>query len=121
MEKGNIIINIITTPSILNLKIITIKGTFDAVTSKQVDEKVLPLIEQEKSNVVLDLSNIDYVSSVGIMCLAQYQVLLNDKKRFLKFVKPSQPVLETLKIIGVAAKFEMFDSLEAAISSFQKK
>jgi len=121
MEKGTIIINIITTPSILNLKIITIKGTFDAVTSMQVDEKVLPVIEQEKTNVILDLSNIDYVSSVGIMCLAQYQVLLNDKKRFLKFVKPPQPVFDTLKIIGVASKFEMFDNLKAAISSFQKK
>lgn len=121
MGKSNIIINIITTPSILNLKIITIKGTFDAVTSMQVDEKVLPVIEQDKSNVILDLSNIDYLSSVGIMCLAQYQILLNDKKRFIKFVKPPQHVFDTLKIIGVAAKFEMFDNLKEAISSFKEK
>jgi len=121
MEKNNIIINIITTPSILNLKIITIKGTFDAVTSMRVDKKVLPVIEQEKSNVIIDLSNIDYLSSVGIMCLAQYQVFLNDKKRLLKFIKPPQPVFDTLRIIGFTTKFEMYDSLDAAISSFQKK
>ena len=121
MGKSNIIINIITTPSILNLKLITIKGTFDAVTSKQVDKKVLPVIEQENSDVIIDLSNIDYVSSVGIMCLAQYQVFLNDKKKLLKFVKPPHHVFETLRIIGVVTKFEMFDSLKEAISSFQKK
>lgn len=121
MRKSNIIINIITTPSILNLKVITIKGTFDAVTSNQVDEKVLPVIEQENSNVIIDLSNIDYLSSVGIMCLAQYQVFLNDKKKLLRFVKPPQHVFDTLRIIGVATKFEMFDSLKEAISSFQKK
>ena len=47
MKKSDIIINIRPTPSIPNLKIITIKGTFDAVTSMQVDKKILPVIELE--------------------------------------------------------------------------
>jgi anti-anti-sigma factor len=82
MRESNIIINIRAEPSIPNLKIITIKGTFDAVTSIQVDKKILPVIEQEKSNIILDLSSIDYLSSVGIMCLAQYLVFLNDAENY---------------------------------------
>lgn len=121
MEKGDITINITATPAISNVKIITIKGTFDAVTSMHVDKKVLPVIEQEKSNIIIDLSNVDYLSSVGIMCLAQYLVFLNEKKRLLKFVKPPQPVFDTLRIIGFATRFEMYDSREAAIDSLQKK
>lgn len=121
MQEKDIIINIRTEPSIPNLKIIAIKGTFDAVNSMQVDKKILPVIEQEKSNVILDLSNIEYLSSVGIMCLAQYLVFLTEKKRLLKFVKPPQHVFDTLRIIGFATKFEMYDSLEAAINSLQKK
>jgi anti-anti-sigma factor len=86
-----------------------------------VDKKLLPVIEQENSNVILDLSDIDYLSSVGIMCLAQYQIFLTEKQRLLKFVKPPQRVFDTLRIIGFTTKFEMYDSLDAAINSFQKE
>lgn len=121
MENINIVINIRPTPSVPNLKIVTIKGTFDAVTSMQVDKKMLPVIEQENSNVILDLSYIDYLSSVGIMCLAQYHIFISEKKRLLKFVKPPEHVFDTLRIIGFASKFEMFETLDAAINSFQTK
>ena len=121
MQESNISIHIRVEPSVPNLKIVTIKGTFDAVTSMQVDKKILPVIEQEKSNVIIDLSNVDYLSSVGIMCLAQYLVFLTEKKRLLKFVKPPQHVFDTLRIIGFATKFEMYDSREEAIDSLKTK
>jgi anti-anti-sigma factor len=121
MKESTITITIRTEPSVPNLKIITLKGTFDAVTSMQVDKKMLPMIEQEKSNVILDLSNVDYLSSVGIMCLAQYMVFLNTRNRALRFVKPPDHVFETLRIIGFGTKFEMYDTLEAVINSFKKK
>jgi anti-anti-sigma factor len=119
MQESNITITIRAVPSKPNLKIIAIKGTFDAVTSMQVDKKLLPIIEQEKSNIILDLSNVDYLSSVGIVCLAQYLVLLTEKKRIIKFVKPPDKVFETLTIIGFAKKLDMYDSIETAIASFR--
>ena len=119
MPESNISITIRAMPSKPHLKIIAIKGTFDAVTSMQVDKKVLPVIEQERSNIILDLSNVDYLSSVGIVCLAQYLVLLTEKKRILKFVKPPERVYETLKLIGFAKKLDMYDSMEAAIGSLK--
>ena len=54
------------------------------------------------------------------MCLAQYNIFLTEKQRLLKFVKPPQHVFDTLRVIGVASKLEMYDSLDAAINSFQK-
>jgi anti-anti-sigma factor len=119
MQESNITINIRSVPAKPNLKIIAIKGTFDAVTSMHVDKKVLPVIEQDNSNVIIDLSNVDYLSSVGIVCLAQYLVLLTEKKRILKFVKPPARVYETLTLIGFAKKLDMYDSIETAIGSFK--
>ena len=118
MEEHNVTITIEFSPSIPILKILTIKGTIDKVTSVQVDEKVLPIIEKEESNIILDLSNLDFLSSVGMMDLAKYLVLLTDKKRLLKLVKPSKPVYDTMAKMGFAKRFDMYDSLESAISSF---
>jgi anti-anti-sigma factor len=84
----------------------------------QVNGKVLPIIEKEETNIVLDLSNVDFLSSVGMMDLAKYLVLLTDKKRLLKLVKPSKPVYDTMVKMGFDKRFDIYDSVEAAISSF---
>ena len=119
MEDGTVRINIETYPSVPNIKIITIKGTIDKVTSVQVNEKVLLIIEKEEVNIILDLSKLDFLSSVGMMDLAKYLVLLTDKKRSFKLVKPSKPVYDTMAKMGVAKRFDMYDSIEEALRSFR--
>jgi anti-sigma B factor antagonist len=120
MADETVIINIETYPSIPNLKVITIEGNFDTVTAQQVDEKVLPIIEREKTNIILDISKIDYLSSIGILRLIKYSSFMTDDKRVLKFVKPPEHIYNTLLAAGVAAKFDIYNSvLEAAISSFR--
>jgi len=118
MKEGNITVTDEPAPSTPNLKILTIRGYFDTVTSKYVDEKVFPIIEGGKSNIILDLSSLEYLSSVGMLRLIKYSSTVIDKKRLLKFVKPTKHVYNSLKAAGVASRFDMYDSLEAAISSF---
>ena len=118
MEDRTVTITIEDASSIPNLRIIKIGGTIDKVTSLQVNEKVLPIIEKEETNIILDLSKLDFLSSAGMMDLAKYLVLLTDKKRLLKLVKPSKPVYDTMTKMGFEKRFDMYDSLEAAISSF---
>jgi anti-anti-sigma factor len=118
MEERNITINVESRPSIPELKIISINGILDTVTSKYVDEKVFPIIEEE-SNIIIVLTNLNYLSSIGINCLLKYLALLADKKRLLKLVKPPKHIYDTFVITGIAKRFDMYDSIETAIDSFQ--
>jgi len=118
MEEGYVRVNIETSSSIPNLKIITIDGNFDNVTSQQVDEKVLPIIEKEGSNIILDLSKLAYLSCPGMLCLIKYSTSMTDQKRILKLVKPSKYIYGTLVAAGIERHFDMYDSLEAAMGSF---
>jgi anti-anti-sigma factor len=120
MEDETVTINIETYPLIPNLKTITIEGNFDISTSQQVDEKVSPVIEREKTNIILDISKLNYLSSIAIRRLIEYQLFMTDEKRLLKLVKPPEHIYNTLVAAGVADKFDMYDSiLAAAISSFR--
>ena len=119
MKENTINITLSTSSSVANLKIITLEGIFDAFNCRQVDEKVLPLIEKEESNIVFDLSHIHYLSSTGIMCLLKYLVFLNDQKRFLKFVKPPKRVYTVLQDAGLSKKFDMYDNIDGAISTLR--
>ena len=118
MEERNITIAIEPSPSIPNLKIITIRGFFDTVTSKQVDEKVFPIIEKEESNIILDISNLEYLSSIGMLRLINYFKFMSNEMKLLKFVKPPKHIFSSLEAAGIAKHFDMYDSIEAAMSSF---
>ena len=118
MKDGICTISIDDAPSVPNLKIITVRGSVDIVTSKHVDEKVFPIIEKEGSNIILDLSNLEYLSCEGMMCLIKHSTFLTEKNRLLKLVKPPKYVYNALADAGIARYFDMYDSREAAISSF---
>jgi len=113
----HIAITIELSPSIPNLTIITMKGNLDLATSKYVDEKVLPVMETGESNFILDVSELDYLSSIGMMSLTKYQLLLTKEKRFLKLIKPPKPIYDTMTVFGFTKRFEIYDTVVEAISS----
>ena len=120
LEHGkNIAIAIEPSHSISNLKIITLKGYFDIGTSRYVDEKVLPLMETGETDFILDVSDLEYLSSIGMMSLTKYQLLLTKKKRFLKLIKPPKPICDVMATFGFTRRFEMYDSVVEAVSSLR--
>lgn len=102
----------------VDVQVITIKGSIDVVTAKDIDKKVLPVIEKGDSRIVLDLSNVDYMSSSGVMCLIKYFVYGNAKRCILKLVKPPNPVYHIIQITGVAKHFDICDSVDSALEKF---
>lgn len=119
MDDGNITVTIEHGSSLSNLKIVSINGTMDSMTTRQVDEKVFSLIDQDNSNIIFDLSNVAYLSSTGILCLLKYIVSFNDRRRLLKFVKPPHHIYNTFVASGIANKFDMYDSIEAAMTTLR--
>jgi anti-anti-sigma factor len=101
-----------------DIQVITIKGSIDSVTSKEVDEKVLPVIEKGTARIILDLSNVVYMSSLAIMSLVRYSVFASTKKCKIKFVKPPTQVYQTIVVTGVAKHLDTYDSVGSALEKF---
>jgi len=80
--------------------------------------KVLPVMELERINIILDISKLDYLSSIGMLCLIKYFTMMTNKMSLIKFIKPPKLVFNSLEVAGIAKHFNMYDSIEAAISLF---
>jgi anti-sigma B factor antagonist len=119
MEDKNISVTVEPFPSIPTLEIITITGTIDISTSKRADKTILSEIEKGDSHIIIDLSQLDYLSSIGMMSLTKYLIRSADKKILLKFVKPSKAIYNTMSFFGLTKRFDMYDSLEEAINTFR--
>jgi len=106
-------------PSIPNLKVIIIKGAIDGVSYEHVERMVLPVIEQEESNIILDLTNVDYLNSMGVMSIIKFHLLSTDKNRLCKIIKPPKFVYGILHVAGLTHHFDMYENMEAAISTLR--
>ena len=104
-----------TDPSTTDLKIIAIQGSMDAVSLSQIDEKVLPVIDEGLSDVIFDLTNLDFLSSIGMMKIIKYFITMTNKKRLFMLIKPPKSIYEALQTAGVARHLSMFDNREDAI------
>ena len=119
MENKNISVTVEPFMSITNLKIITIKGTIDISTSKSIDKTILSVIEKGDSHIIIDLSQLDYLSSIGMMSLTNYVLRSRAQMKMMKFIKPAKPIYDTMSVFGFTKRFDMYDSLEEAINTFR--
>jgi anti-sigma B factor antagonist len=119
MEDKNISVTVEPCPSIADLKIITIRGTIDISTSKRIDKTILSVIEKGDSHIIIDLSQLDYLSSIGMMSLTNYVLRSQVKMKMVKFIKPIKPIYDTMSVFGLTKRFDMYDNLKEAINTFR--
>jgi anti-sigma B factor antagonist len=77
--------------------------------------------EYEKGGryLVIDLSKVDSISSVGIRSIVSiYKRLLKDREKRLKLAAPNPYIHETLQIAGIDETIEVYDTVEAAVAAF---
>ncbi len=114
-----------------------IVGDIDANTYGQLEEQVRQAMQNGARDIVLDLTEVPYISSYGIRGISQIFNWLRDKSKdeddaalskglragnykacHLKLVNPSRRVLEVLTTTGVDMFLEIHKDLRQAIASF---
>jgi anti-anti-sigma factor len=95
-----------------------IEGRLDAVTVTELEETLFPFLDTNKANVLINLDDLDYISSAGlrVFLLAVKKVKAQDGK--IVFCSLSENVKEVFEITGLLSIFNIFDDNKAAINSF---
>jgi anti-sigma B factor antagonist len=99
---------------------VELKGRFDAQTALDVDVKLKELFTQGHTKIVVDLSQVDYISSSGLRvllgALKECRKICNGDCR-LAVIKPH--VKQIFEMAGFTQIFKIHDTVEEAIKSFQ--
>lgn len=91
-----------------------LKGRLDAATSKTVEEFLLKKIDAGEKRLVLDLSGLDYISSVGLRVFMMAAKRLKVVQGKIVVCALSAPIKQVFEIAGFTNLFPMFDTREAA-------
>jgi anti-anti-sigma factor len=103
--------------SIEGLKVTAIDGRIDSATAGDYETKLLDLLQDGRTAMVLDLAAVDYLSSAGIRVLLLLFKRAAALKLALAIARPQEHVAEILAIAGLDDVMPPQPSIAAAIQA----
>jgi len=102
-----------------NVPIVSVSGRIDATTYKDLESILNELIDQNKSDIVLNLEGVVYISSVGLRVLLAAQKKVRQKKGDVKLVSLQPFVREVFEMTGFNRLFSTYPNQGEALSGIK--
>ena len=102
-----------------NISVIKVGGYIDTTTSAELERALDRLLKSNNYNIVVDLGNVDYISSAGWGIFISEIKGIREKKGDLKLVNMIPDVYEVFELLEFHYILKAFDSLEEAVRDFQ--
>jgi anti-sigma B factor antagonist len=109
----------VTTIQYKHCDLIKAKGRIDSSTANQLAEALDAITNEGRFKIVLDLSEVEYMSSAGLRVLIGTQKLCKRYNRgeVMLTLVPKR-IYDALELAGFVPLFKFFDDLLAAVGSF---
>lgn len=95
--------------------VIAIEGRLDASTARDFEAAIMAAVGT--GPVVLDFTEVDYISSAGLRVLLLALKALTAKGRRLALAMPNPDVMDVIKLTGFDKLLDCHDGVEAALAS----
>ena len=109
----------ITTTVYKRCDLIKASGRINSQTAPQLAEAMKALTDQERFKIVLDMTDVDFVSSAGLRIMIDVQKRCKRWNRGeLVLACVPQRIHETLDLAGFVPLFSFYDNVVDAVGSF---
>lgn len=95
--------------------ILDLKGRMDAVTSPQVREKIMAVIERGDTQLLLDCSALDYISSAGLRVLFEAAYRIQDLTGKIGCYGVNANVRKIFTLADLQSDIRIYDTQEEAL------
>jgi len=109
----------ITSRPIDTYDLVAIKGRIDSYTAPDLSEKLFEITAKNRYKIILDLSEVIFVSSAGLRVFIDIQKTckkMNQGEVVLVNIPPR--VYETLELAGFAPLFKFYNDVSSAVKAF---
>ena len=101
-----------------DIAVIKVGGYIDTTTSAELEHALSSLLKANSYNIIIDLGNVDYISSAGWGIFISEIKGIREKSGDLKLVRMIPDVYEVFELLEFHYILKAFDSLEDAIADF---
>lgn len=103
----------ITTDNRDTHSVVSASGRIDAITANELEDNLLKLIDQGRERIILNLENVEYISSAGLRVLVVVAKQMYASGKFC-ICGASKNVLEIIEMAGFNVFMTIYDNLETA-------
>jgi anti-sigma B factor antagonist len=108
----------IKTQDFKRVAVMSVTGRVDSATAPELESQLRMLVDTGKHHIVLDLKDVEYMSSAGLRAMVSTLKAVKRVNGDLRLANPSARVEEVLHLAGLTSIFTMFPTQEAAVGSF---
>jgi len=105
----------IETLTVENTEVVRLKGRLDATNAPDLEKELGPIIEKADKNLLINMKDLDYISSAGLRTLLMAAKLMKKKGGTLILCSLQDAVREVFNIAGFTELFPIHDSEETAV------
>jgi anti-sigma B factor antagonist len=101
------------------VKVVQCKGYIDTTTSGMLENTMSELLQAKNYRIVIDLGEVDYISSAGWGIFISEIKNIRKNKGDLKLVNMKPEVMEIFELLDFTNILEYYKSLDEAIKKFK--
>ncbi|MFQ5708354.1 MAG: STAS domain-containing protein [bacterium] len=103
-----------------DIAVVKVGGYIDTTTSAELEHSLSSVIKSDCYNVIIDLGNVDYISSAGWGIFISEIKGIREKGGDLKLVKMIPDVYEVFELLEFHYILKAFSSLDEAVQDFAR-
>jgi anti-sigma B factor antagonist len=97
-----------------NIRLIKLAGALDIAGTEQIETRFVDYCGGENARVIVDLSQVDFLASIGIRLLTLTAKSLMSRGGKMVLLNPTPDVQSVLEITGIPAIIPIYSQLESA-------
>jgi len=102
-----------------NVVVIYLSGRLDVHLSAEIEKEINNVIQNEgNSHLLLNLKDVEYMSSSGLRIFVSTMRILKESKRKLKLSDMNNAVKKIFEVVELMDMFDIYDSEDEALASF---
>ena len=107
----------IETRELKHVSVVTVSGRVDSATAPDLQKALQDLLDSDHKQLVLDLKDVDYMSSAGLRVLVALQKAAKKIGGALRLAQLSVRVSEVLELSGLTPVFEIYPDVVEAVGA----
>ena len=103
-----------------NVVVVYLPGRLDVQLSAEIEKEINKIIQNEPDmHLLMNLQNVEYMSSSGLRIFVSTMRILKEQKRMLKLCNMNNAVKKIFEVVELMDMFDIYDSEEEALKSFK--
>lgn len=101
--------------------ILELSGELDAHTASHLEDSLKKLIDQDKHNIIVNCSDLDYIASAGLGVFMAYIEDIRSLGGDIKLTNMNSKVYNVFDLLGFPALYDILDDEREAIEKFSNE